>query len=171
VIIYLKKRNGETYETYIDLEDFDKVDKLHVSWHIREVYNTKNKYARYTTYLGKINGKEAHGAVYLHQLVLGVDSKTIGVIDHINHNTLDNRKSNLRIIEQIHNTKNRQGKNSNNTSGYRNVSKIGKWWVVQLQIEGKNTQLKKFPLDQVHEAGAYAEEMRKQYYGDFSGES
>lgn len=91
-------------------------------------------------------------------------------VDHINHNTLDDRKSNLRIITSGSNSMNRKGRNSNNKSGYRNVSwhkSINKW-VVQLQIDGKNRVLGQF--DDVHEAGRFAKEMRIKYYGEFAGE-
>jgi hypothetical protein len=38
---------------------------------------------------------------------------------------------------------------------------------VQLQIDGKNTKIAAF--DDVHEAGKYAEEKRKEIYGAFAG--
>lgn len=44
-------------------------------------------------------------------------------------------------------------------------------WIVQLQINGKNSVLGKFPLDKIEEAGKFAEEMRKKYYGEFAGKS
>jgi hypothetical protein len=46
---------------------------------------------------------------------------------------------------------------------------VNDWWVVQLQIEGKNERLGKFK--DVHEAGKFAEEMRQKYYGEFAGKS
>ena len=90
-------------------------------------------------------------------------------VDHINGNTFDNRKTNLRIVEDSNNLTNRKSKNSNNKSGYRNVcwSKSESKWLVQLQINGKNTVLGKF--DDVDEAGRFAEEMRQKYYGEFAG--
>lgn len=92
-------------------------------------------------------------------------------IDHINHNTLDNRKENLRMVKQDENLKHRKGKNSNNTSGYRNVSwnKYYEKYVVQLQVNGKNTIFGYF--DDVHEAGRIAKEKRKEIYGKFAGKS
>jgi len=44
-------------------------------------------------------------------------------------------------------------------------------WLVQLRVEGRNTCLKKFPLEQLEEAGVFAEEMRQKYYGEFAGKS
>ena len=45
----------------------------------------------------------------------------------------------------------------------------GNGWSVQLQVEGKNTTLKRFKKDQLKEAGEFAEEMRQKYYGEFAG--
>ena len=92
-------------------------------------------------------------------------------VDHINGDTFDNRKSNLRIVADSNNSKNRKSKNSNNTSGYRNVSwsKRDRKWVVQMQIDKKHKTLGRF--DDVHEAGKFAEEMRKNYYGEFAGKN
>lgn len=63
------------------------------------------------------------------------------------------------------NATNRTKRNRNNTSGYRNVCwiKSENMWVVQLQINGKNKRLARFPKDQLEEAGKFAEEMRKKY--------
>lgn len=52
---------------------------------------------------------------------MGVSDRKIKV-DHIEHDRLDNRRINLRITDNSSNTKNRKSKNSNNQTGYRNVS-------------------------------------------------
>lgn len=92
-------------------------------------------------------------------------------MDHENHDSTDCRKSNLREANNKLNTKHRKGKNSNNKSGYRNVCRQGNKWVVQLQVNGKNTKLGSFDLDQLEEAGRFAQEMREKYYGDYKGEN
>lgn len=101
----------------------------------------------------------------------GEENKTD--IDHINHHTLDNRRENLRISPRINNSKNRNGKNTNNTTGYRNVmyikENIRHPYIVRLQIDGKGVHLGSF--SDVHEAGKFAEEMRQKYYGEFAGEN
>jgi len=130
---------------------------------------TKSYYTKLTKYLGTINGKPKYKLIYLHRIVMNVDKDII--IDHINHNTLNNRKINLRIIENNKNLKHRKSRNSNNTTGYRNVSwiKNEKIYRVQLQINGKNTKLGDFT--DVDEAGKFAEKMREKYYGKYKGEN
>ena len=92
-------------------------------------------------------------------------------VDHEDNNTLNNCRDNLRLSVNKDNLTNRKGRNSNNKSGYRNVSWNGSGWSVQLQVEGKNTTLKRFKKDEVDEAGLFAKEMRQKYYGEFAGKS
>jgi AP2 domain. len=82
---------------------------------------------------------------------------------------LDNRRRNLRVVEANKNSKYRQSKNKNNKSGYRNVfyDKRRNKYIVRLQVDGKGTELGSF--NNVDEAGKFAEEMRKKYYGKFAG--
>lgn len=61
------------------------------------------------------------------------------VIDHINGNTLDNTKDNLRVVTRSQNQHNRKAM-SNNTSGKAGVyfNKAAGKWQVQVNLEGKN---------------------------------
>lgn len=166
VIFYLTKNNGEILETYVDLEDFDKVHNWKYRW-FANYYKYLDDYYAVSNIYTNIRDNVYPRRMYLHQLVMNCPEDCD--IDHINKPTLNNRKSNLRITSHEDNNKNRKSKNSNNTSGYRNVSwnEGYKLWLVQLQIEGKNTVLGKF--DDVDEAGKYAEEMRNKHYGEFAG--
>lgn len=94
---------------------------------------------------------------------------TSDCIDHIHYDTLDNRKRNLQKPNRKGNCRKRKGANKNNSSGYRNVSFDSKGRpIVQLQDEnGKNKVWRNFK--DVHEAGAFAKEMRDKMYGEFSG--
>jgi hypothetical protein len=161
--IFLENKKGVKLETLIDTEDLQRLIDLGYHWHLKWAKNVSSYYAQTTVYLGNYQYK----AFYLHNLIM--NTKPYVFIDHRNHKTMDNRKKNLRICINEQNGKHRSGKNSNNTSGYRNVSNSGGKWIVQLQIEGKNRVLGKF--DDVHIAGAYAKEMRKVYYKDFKGEN
>ena len=169
VRIELKRRGGkESLWTTIDLEDFDKVINFPYTWWAKYSWANQSYYAMASEHLGmKENGTQKKNIVALHQFVLDTDK----TVDHIEHDTLDNRKSKLRIVETKDNLKNRKGRNINNKSGYRNVSwsKSEKKWLVQLQIDKKNRVLGKFPYEELDKAGAFAEEMRQKYYGEFAG--
>jgi hypothetical protein len=85
------KFSVEVAVTKIDIDSVDMVKKL--KWHI-DNYN----------YVGTvINGRK----VKLHQLVMG--RKKGCEIDHINHDTLDNRRYNLRHVTRSQNNMNRRG--------------------------------------------------------------
>lgn len=167
--ILIINRKGERFETIISLECLQKVIDSGYSWHIRYDKCIDGYYARATKYCGIVNGKAKYETILLHRFIMDFLNYENFVIDHINHNTLDNTKENLRITEIIKNTKNRSGRNSNNKSGYRNVSERDHQWVVQLQVNGVNTVIKKFPLNQLEEAGAYAKIKRKEIYGAYAG--
>lgn len=159
--------------TTVDLEDLDRVLNFDYSWHSGYRAKTKSYYAKANVYTGeKVNEKWKYYTLYLQQFLLGIEGRKVDV-DHINHDTLDNRKENLRVSYRKSNSKNRNGKNINNKSGYRNVSYIpsngNKKYIVQLMINGKNTRLKSF--SNADEAGAYAEQMREKYYGEYAGEN
>ena len=163
--IELTRRDGTILWTKIDLEDLDRVINFPYTWFARYHKNIDGYYAAVSMYLPELKRATP---VYLHQFIM---NSTENHIDHINHNTLDDRKSNLRELTVEQNSRYREGKNKNNKSGYRNVSWDGYKWVVQLQINGKNKRLARFPKDQLEEAGKFAEEMRKKYYGKYAGGS
>jgi hypothetical protein len=168
-IIYLRGQHSNKYPiTIIDTEDLQKLINIDISWNVHLEVHKKFYYVLGTQYLG--TEKPKNKSYNLHRFVMEEKDKNIK-IDHIDGDNFNNRKSNLRRTSQKNNLRHRKMKNSNNKSGYRNVCKINNCWVIQLQINGKNTRLKSFPLDQLEEAGKYAEEMRKKYYGDFSGKS
>lgn len=168
-IIFVKQRNGNVHQILLDTDNFPKVLEEDLSWHVKWNIYTESYYPRATKHIHTSEGN-IQKMVYLYQLFIDYDTLTEEV-DHINHNTLDTREHNLRVVDKEKNATHRESKNKNNKSGYRNVSKRDKWWVVQLQIGGVNTVLKKFPLDQLKEAGAYAEKMRKKYYKEYAGAS
>lgn len=162
VLIELHRRNGkESLYTIIDKEDLDRVINYPYTWFSVYRKNIDGFYAMVT------NAGE-HTTMLLHQFIMRDENS---IIDHINNDSLDNRKCNLRPISISSNGTNRKSKNINNKSGYRNVCKLGNRWIVQLQINGRNTNLGSFSLDKLNEAGKFAEEMRQKYYGEYAGKS
>jgi hypothetical protein len=97
----------------IDAEDFEKVKNLGYTWH----YYQGNGYP-YIVNTVVDNGIRKR--IYLHRVVNNCPDDL--VVDHINHDTLDNRKSNLRNVNISANQQNRKGANKNSLSGIRNVN-------------------------------------------------
>lgn len=167
--IELRRRGKESLWSIIDLDDLDRVLKFPYTWFSFNDYENDTCYAVASKYIGFCDKKKKSTPVLLHVFILNYEGDNR--VDHINHDTLDNRKSNLRESTIKNNGMNRKSKNKNNKSGYRNVcwdKKCDKW-NVQLQVDGKNTVLARFPESQLEEAGEFAELMRTKYYGNFAG--
>lgn len=165
--IFLENKEGLKKETLIDTKNLERIKAMDLHWHLRWDAGSKQYYAHAT-------GRVAEGQRYnnfLHCVImnfdLDVENRNKYVVDHINHNDLDNRECNLRIIERVHNSTNRKSRNCNNTTGYRNVMFIQNRYKVVLSIDGKPKRLGSFK--DVDEAGAWAELMRQKYYGEFAG--
>ena len=56
---------------------------------------------------------------YLHRVVMGLERGDKRMVDHINHDTLNNRRCNLRIVTNSQNMMNHGKIQRNNTSGVR----------------------------------------------------
>ena len=94
-------------EAIIDIDDFEKVNKY--KWHTMPARND-NLYVQ-----GTVNNRKT----LLHHLVLGKPVNNL-VIDHINGDGLDNRKSNLRFVTKSVNSQNKN-LSVNKTSKYIGV--------------------------------------------------
>lgn len=102
--IPLRNNNGTIIDwALIDIEDAERVNK-------------------YKWYLSNSNGKlyVMSSSVRLHTFILGKSEDNDIVIDHINHNALDNRKINLRYATRSLNGQNKE-KIENTTSKYIGV--------------------------------------------------
>lgn len=71
----------------------------------------------------RVQGK----TIRMHRLVVGAEPRQI--VDHINRNRLDNRRENLRVVDQQTNAINR-GKSNNSASRYKGVNKHKSGWQV-----------------------------------------
>ena len=107
--IIKSKKHGE-HEILVDKEDTHLLKEF--NWHLK--FNTKTQ----SFYVWR-NSKKFKVAA-LHRLIMcAADGE---IVDHINHNTLDNRKSNLRICTNTENMRNsRVYKTSGKTSQYKGV--------------------------------------------------
>lgn len=84
------------------------------------------------------------------------------LVDHINHNILDNRRCNLRATTAAQNSRNRRP-HKNTTSRFKGVcrTRSGKWQA-QIKVDLKSVYLGMFD-DELEAAKAYNEAARKAY--------
>lgn len=82
--IELSGKHGKGLKVILDDEDFEKYKNI--KWHLLD-----DRYA-------------ANGHTYLHRLIMNAPKGK--VVDHLNHNTLDCRKKNMRVVTQSENCKN-----------------------------------------------------------------
>ena len=115
----------------------------------------------------RVNGVRKQRQFSIHRMVMGdPDGKQV---DHINHDTLDCRKSNLRIATAAQNQWNRKGPQRNNTTGFRGViwRKDRKTFIARLKVNGALKHLGSFPTKEMARS-AYASANRE-YFGEFGG--
>lgn len=144
-------KNGE--EFYVDKEYFESISKYY--WN-----KTKNGYL-YT--------QRKDENIYLHRFIM---NKTINdsllredYVDHINHNKLDNRKCNLRIVNQSKNQMNRIPTNDIKISGV-NYDKKTKKYIATINKNKKKIHLGYF--EKLDDAIRVRKEAEEKYFGEYS---
>ncbi len=152
----------------VDDEDFEKVSQL--KWYAHDSKNGRF-YARHDFHIGMDNGKELKKRVFLHRFLLNMENSQIKV-DHINGNTLDCRRRNLRTVTDRQNVTNQNKKRSDNTSGFRGIHKqkglkINSWYAYIRDSHGKRIILGRFPTAEL--AAKSFDKAAKEIYGEFCG--
>lgn len=146
----------------VDDEDFEKVSKY--KWHAGQCGN-------------KIYGKTGNGKpnsvrMYMHRFILNVTDSKIKV-DHIDGNTLNNQKHNLRHASQHENIRHRSGMRKGNTSGYRGIKKDKRSgqsknpWIARISVDSKTKYIGSFST--AEEAARAFDKAAKEVYGEFCG--
>ena len=102
--------------------------------------------------------------IYLHRLIAGVNAG--GIVDHISRDTMDNRRSNLRIVDSRINQINSQTRGG--TSQYRGVcwDKHNKKWQSKLRNKGKWHYFGYYS-NEIDAAKAYNDGAKK-YFGEYA---
>lgn len=121
LIVLYNKNSEPVAEALIDIQDIDLVKNF--KWCV-----DKNNYVK--------NSKQH----YLHRLILNESEL---YIDHINGNTLDNRRDNLRVCTNADNLKHRVNLPKNNTSGILGVRfrQDRNKWYTEIQVDGRKINL------------------------------
>ena len=133
------KINSKTYGekiVLVDNEDYERMlkDFGNTTWCLSQ--NTRNG----DFYIQKRVNKKI---IFLHRYIMNCPKGMY--VDHINHNTLDNRKENLRITTNANNLRNGNIR-KNNTSGVNGVyySKRDKRYVAEIIVNYKKIHLGSF---------------------------
>jgi hypothetical protein len=103
------------------------------------------------------------GNYLLHRVVLQPGKGQ--VVDHINHDKLDNRRINLRICTSKENLRNRVV-HKNNMSGIKGVRAHGRKFLARISADGTNHYLGLFPTRE--EAAAAYDVAAKELFGEFA---
>ncbi len=147
----------------VDDEDYDELSRH--KW-----YAARNGIRGYKTRVVPVTYFFKGGpqkAVLMSRMIMGVTYKNL-VVDHINHDSLDNQRCNLRVCTHAENGLNREGPNRNNHSGYKGISwsKAAGRWQVTIGVAGKNCHLGVF--ENIEEAHTVYLKAAKKYHGEFA---
>lgn len=152
--IPLNGRRGKGKFTIVDDEDYE--------WAIQwKLHVTDDGYVN-------IN-RRAQGTRVFHRLLAlrwGWDIKD-KMIDHIDHNRLNNTRENMRIANMQQNQQNRRGPQSNNTHGFLGVTKQEKsgWWAC-VTVNGQAIRVGRFRSPE--EAARARDYLALKYHGEFA---
>lgn len=95
----------------------------------------------------KIEGKYRH--IKMHRFILDIQLGDKREVDHINHNTLDNRRSNIRICSHSENLKNRvKGRGTSSFLGVHKEKNKKKWRSL-INVEGRDLHLGYFIFEEL----------------------
>jgi len=152
----------------VDDEDYERLSKF--KW----CAYRKKKYCRVgrNAYLGGGRKNPKRKTIYMARQIMNAPSHL--QVDHINHNVLDNRRSNLRLCTNAQNTRNRKLlKNCSSVfkgvhwhiSKYKNKEYKGKW-CARIGFNGQRIHIGYFESE-IEAARAY-DEAAKKLFGKFA---
>lgn len=148
--IPLRARDGSVRAyTLVDADDYERLASFR--WHLFG-----------GGYAARAAGNQ--GRVYMHREILGVSGldPLWHPVDHINHDPLDNRRSNLRLATKSENALNQRGAQKHSQSGIRGVfwHKGAGRWTAQVRCQGRKYWLGLF--DTAEEADAAVRAKRRE---------
>jgi hypothetical protein len=156
-ILLVDRRSGEQVEVIIDRSDLQRLVDLGKTWGV-----TKNGY-RDEYFVQTTFGKDK---LKLHRFLMKANDDELVI--HINGNTYDNRKSNLRVIAKSESSRFRKSVNKNSSTGIRGVSLDPRTGRFKAYITVNRKQIHIGVYDKLTDAKRAVIEARKKYYGGAS---
>lgn len=153
-----------TQGQYAIVDEADYLWAMQWKWSARYSPHTKSFYA----YRGFRRPDGVYTSIVLHRAIMGLDFGDEREVDHVDaHNTLDDRRANLRTASSGQNSQNKR-RATNNKSGVKGVSwsKAKRRWIVQIQVN-----LKKVAVGEFTDFAAAVERsasVRSKLHGEFS---
>lgn len=120
--------------TLVDNDDFEKLSKF--KWYVN--FHTSTSYAVRT----RRKNEKGSNMIGMHRLIMNCPKGLI--VDHIDGNGLNNRKSNLRVVDARTNQLNRKQhrKRKNGTFGFTKINgNKNKPYLAQIRIQGVKKHL------------------------------
>lgn len=143
----------------IDDADYEMVSRYR--WRARWAKTSRSYYA--VSRLPGSNGKCV--TILMHRVILGLNYRDGLQGDHVNHDTLDNRRLNLRIASGVQNARNAR-KRSDNVSGFKGASAWKNKWKAQIAVDGEIIYLGLYDTPEAaHTAYCIA---ATKYHGEFA---
>lgn len=146
----------------VDDADYEHLNQFKWCAHFR----SRNYYAERGLYLGGGKANPKRKTIMMHNEIM---QPPIGMfVDHRFHNTLDNRRANLRLATIRQNNTNRRSSRSKKSSHYLGVAfeKDRKKWTARIRVNTKGIRLGSFATE-IGAAKAY-DEAAKKFHGEFA---
>lgn len=149
------------YTSIIDDEDYAAVSAF--KWHAM-VLGSVNHRSIYAGRGYRQSEGVGSGRALLHRVIMQAPKGMF--VDHINHNGLDNRRCNLRIVTVAQNCHNTRGQMAR--SGFLGVSrpKNANWYLAHICIDGKRLVVRGFPSPE--DAARARDALALRHFGEFA---
>lgn len=145
----------------VDKEDYYRL--INFKWHVYK--STGGRY--YACRNNSRKHKDGHYLLKMHRVIMGLSKYDKRQVDHINGDSLDNRRCNLRIVTPMQNAWNR-GAQNNSKSGIRGVYRhtTANSWIAQIKAGDKRIHIGSFKTPE--EAKHAYNEKAIELYGEYA---